>query len=110
MPKTIPLVSELEWKVIDLNHLQFLNNTASRPYIQTFAAKTLMCLYGLEDESAYFTESCRQKLLAAMDAYGNVEEPEHWKVVLEATKYVASDYAKCLLELRQRIESLEGKK
>lgn len=42
-----------------------------------------------------------------------VEEPEHWKKVMEwktdRAYGSATTYAECLLDLRSRLEALEGK-
>lgn len=103
MPKTIPLVSELEWKATGKDDLEIEGLGYSRHNVSAWSSEMLWRI----TNPAYFTESCRQKLLSAMDSYGKVEERECWKVITQCDKYYT---AECLLELRQRIESLEGKK
>lgn len=104
MPKEIPLVSEKNWKVVDAEGIRIGAEYFSRNYVSISKLGSGWDL----DELCIFTESCRQKLLAAMDSFGKVEEPEHWK---NLTKYAAegNSISKAILDLRDRIVALEGK-
>ena len=110
MPNTIPLVSELEWKATCKDGVSIDGFPFTYDYLRDLVGERVW-LYGY-DKAAWFTESCRQKLLAAMDNFGKVEEPEHWKF---ATHWAESNaaigptvqHSKCLIELRARVEALE---
>lgn len=111
MPKTIPLVSELEWKAVSLNSARSEHFEITRYTVVIWTEETCMRLSNSHNTvTCWFMESCRQKLLAAMDSYGKVEEAEHWKQLSSIANDLSSPHAKALLELRARIESLEGKK
>lgn len=109
MPKEIPLVSELEWYVVDLNHVNFHGQSYTRPSIATWSDGWINVSGPKGTILAWASHSCREKLLAAMDSFGKVEEPKYWELLAHFSKEPSAIYAKSLLELRSRIKKLEGK-
>lgn len=110
MPHTIPLVSELEWKATSKSSVRIQSCDYHRSHISSEQANNLWW----NNPPVWFTESWRQKVLAAMDSFGKVEEKPHWQHVSDGAhswKWVDENcsLAKCVMDLRARIESMEGK-
>lgn len=108
MPKTIPLVSELRISAISKDAVSVGGVVYNRAAVNSWTILHWLT----EFNTHWFTEECRSKILAAMDDFGKPEEPKHWRRIVkwEPVDAAVGDAAKCLFDLRARIEALEGKK
>ena len=108
MPITLKYVHELPWKATGRNSIEINGSRYERLGIEYWKTR---CVFLINGTQVLFSEECRTLLLAAMDNFGKVEEPERWKSIAVWAKLSGGDavgiHSECLLELRAGLEKLE---
>ena len=95
MPKTLTLnyVHELPWKATCRGTVKIDNLLYTRAEIGAWEIEKVHRINGVV---VFFSQECREKLLAAMGNFGKAEE-------------FSASHSRCLLELRAEIEALKKK-
>ena len=110
MPVSLKYVHELPWKAISQEYVEVNGEKYIRSEIERWVDGLIIRVYGTP---AMFSKECKAKLLAAMDNFGKVEEPERWKSTAVWAKSSGVDavgiYPEFLLELRDRLMKFEAK-
>ena len=118
MPKTIPLVSELspvaynEKLILLSDGRMFYRDWLDQRKSANEIPGAIILSGNRVKGHIWFEDKDVPMLLSLMDNFGKVEEAKHWKALyslkVNGTPQ-ASHMSQCLLELRSRIEALEGK-